>query len=246
LKVLNRCLRSRLPVALVAVGLAVVLSRDAAEGVEPVNACNSFISTARAEVIFLTAVSMLVAATFSSAFSVVEHLMEVEAEEISTLTVLMEESEGEAVIFLINRLDLVMTRAQVVATALFFPVLVPDRLFTLARAALAAFSFAFSVLALVTRADVEVRQAARPATALSSVTLHLLKAPIQVFFCLVMFFVGPLIDLQLLSSFDILLSFESFQQVHLLEVSGSHFFTAVAKSLVNFLQVLTRVLLRAL
>ena len=100
---MNRCLRSRLPVALVAVGLAVVLSRDAAEGVERVNACNSFISTARAEVIFLTAVSMLVAATLSSAFSVVEHLIEVEAEEISTLTVLMEESEGEAVIFLITR-----------------------------------------------------------------------------------------------------------------------------------------------
>ena len=98
----------------------------------------------------------------------------------------------------------------------------------------------------MTRLDVEVRQAARPATALSSVTLHLLKALIQVVFCLVMFFVGPLIDLQLLSSFDIVLSFESFQQVHLLEVSAVHLFTAVAKSLVNLLQVLTRVLLRAL
>ena len=46
-----------------------------------------------------------------------------------------------------QRLNLLMTRAQVVATALFFPVLEPDRLFTLARAALAAFSFAFSILA---------------------------------------------------------------------------------------------------
>ena len=47
----------------------------------------------------------------------------------------------------LHRLDLVMTRAQVVATALFLPELEPARLFTLARAALAAFSFAFSILA---------------------------------------------------------------------------------------------------
>ena len=40
-----------------------------------------------------------------------------------------------------------MTRAHVVATALFLPELEPARLFTLARAALAAFSFAFSILA---------------------------------------------------------------------------------------------------
>ena len=53
--------------------------------------------------IFLTAVSMLVAATFSSAFSVVVHVTEVETEEISTLRVVMEVSEGEAVIFLITR-----------------------------------------------------------------------------------------------------------------------------------------------
>ena len=92
---------SCLPV--VTVGLAVVLSRTAAEGVEPVNVCKFSITSLRAEEIFLTAVSMLVDATLSSAFSVVVHVTEVETEEISTLRVVMEVSEGEAVIFLITR-----------------------------------------------------------------------------------------------------------------------------------------------
>ena len=129
------------------VAVAVVVAvRSAVEGVEPVKACSSAMTVARAAVMVLTAVSMLLAAVFSSVFCAASQIItEVETEEISRLSVAMEASEAEAVITLVSALDFVSTSAQVVAIALWRRD--PDRALTTFSAALAASSLAFSVLA---------------------------------------------------------------------------------------------------
>ena len=128
------------------VAVAVVAVRSAVEGVEPVKASSSAMTEARAAVMVLTAVSMLLAAVFSSVFCASSQIItEVETEEISRLSVAMEASEAEAVITLVSSLDFVSTSAQVVAIALWRRD--PDRALTTFSAALAASSLAFSVLA---------------------------------------------------------------------------------------------------
>ena len=128
------------------VAVAVVAVRSAVEGVEPVKACSSAMTVARAAVMVLTAVSMLLAAVFSSVFCAASQIItEVETEEISRLSVAMEASEAEAVITLVSALDFVSTSAQVVGTALLRRD--PESSLTTFSAALAASSLAFSVLA---------------------------------------------------------------------------------------------------
>merc|ERR1711874_609295 len=164
---------------------------------------------------------MLLAAVFSSVFCAASQIItEVETEEISRLSVAMEASEAEAVITLVSALDFVSTSAQVVAIALWRRD--PDRALTTFSAALAASSLAFSVLA--------------------SATLHILNAAEHRFFCVVIFVVGSLIPLQVLSLPDISLSILSFQ--HSQSWETEHLRTASEKFLVKVMQESTRVLLR--
>merc|ERR1711953_1552060 len=160
---------------------------------------------------------MLLAAVFSSVFCAASQIIaEVETEEISRLSVAMEASEAEAVITLVSALDFVSTSAQVVAIALWRRD--PDRALTTFSAALAASSLAFSVLAFC-RSFAEHR-----------------------FFCVVIFVVGSLIPLQVLSLPDISLSILSFQ--HSQSWETEHLRTASEKFLVKVMQESTRVLLR--
>merc|ERR1711874_888989 len=159
---------------------------------------------------------MLLAAVFSSVFCAASQIItEVETEEISRLSVAMEASEAEAVITLVSALDFVSTSAQVVAIALWRRD--PDRALTTFSAALAASSLAFSVLAFC-RSFAEDR-----------------------FFCVVIFVVGSLIPLQVLSLPDISLSILSFQ--HSQSWETEHLRTASEKFLVKVMQESTRVLL---
>merc|ERR1712079_463152 len=88
----------------------------------------------------------------------------------------------------------------------------------------------------------EVIQAARAGTVLSSATLHILNAAEHRFFCVVIFVVGSLIPLQVLSLPDISLSILSFQ--HSQSWETEHLRTASEKFLVKVMQESTRVLLR--
>merc|ERR1712110_860314 len=182
---------------------------------------------------------MLLAAVFSSVFCAASQIItEVETEEISRLSVAMEASEAEAVITLVSALDFVSTSAQVVAIALWRRD--PDRALTTFSAALAASSLAFS--RSFAEDTGEVIQAARAGTVLSSATLHILNAAEHRFFCVVIFVVGSLIPLQVLSLPDISLSILSFQ--HSQSWETEHLRTASEKFLVKVMQESTRVLLR--
>merc|ERR1719192_944879 len=185
---------------------------------------------------------MLLAAVFSSVFCAASQIItEVETEEISKLSVAIEASEAEAVITLVSALDFVSTSAQVVAVALLRRD--PDRALTTFSAALAASSLAFSVLAFCrsfAEETGEVIQAARAGTVLSSATLHNLNAAEHAFFCVVIFVVGSLIPLQVLSLPDISLSILPFRHSQAL---SEHSLTASEKSLVKVMQESTRVLL---
>merc|ERR1712073_185567 len=185
---------------------------------------------------------MLLAAVFSSVFCAASQIItEVETEEISRLSVAIEASEAEAVITLVSALDFVSTSAQVVAIALWRRD--PDRALTTFSAALAASSLAFSVLAFCrsfAEETGEVLQAERAGTVLSSATLHILNAAEHRFFCVVIFVVGSLIPLQVLSLPDISLSILPFQHSQSL---SEHSLTASEKSLVKVMQESTRVLL---
>merc|ERR1712062_883712 len=167
---------------------------------------------------------MLLAAVFSSVFCAASQIItEVEA------------SEAEAVITLVSALDFVSTSAQVVAIALWRRD--PDRALTTFSAALAASSLAFSVLAFCrsfAEDTGEVIQAARAGTVLSSATLHILNAAEHRFFCVVIFVVGSLIPLQVLSLPDISLSILSFQ--HSQSWETEHLRTASEKFLVKVMQ----------